>query len=111
SEHGGRERAYENIFPNGGRMKQKKQIIVLLVLVVVAVGVWGWQWWTPGGGGASNTAAFLRGYQPLNFPNPEIHWPNVEKRHKSEYKGSGVNPFSMVVPPSPEEVKKAADDA
>jgi hypothetical protein len=90
-------------------MKQKKQIIVLVVLIAAAVGIWGWQSWVPTGGTASNAAAFLQGYQQMTVANPEIRWWEVEKRRKAEYKPSGGDLFSMVVPPSAEEVKKTAE--
>jgi hypothetical protein len=89
-------------------MKQKKQIIVLVVLFAIAVGVWISQSWTPGRGTGANAAVFLQSYQPMTVANPEIRWWEIEKRRKSEYKASGGNPFSMVVPPSPEDLKKAA---
>ena len=87
-------------------MKQKKQIIALVVLIAAAVGIWGWQSWTPTGGTASRAATFLQTYQPMTVANPEIRWWEVEKRRKAEYKASGVDLFSQVVPPSPEDLDK-----
>ena len=92
-------------------MNQKKQIIALVVLIAVAVGVWGWQSWTPTGETSSRAATFLQSYQPMTFANPEIRWWEVEKRRKAEYKASGVDLFSQVVPPSPDDLRKAAADA
>jgi len=92
-------------------MKQQKQIIALGVLILIAVGIWGWSWYEPKSGSKGGNSTFLQSYQPLNFPNPTIRWDEVERRRKAEYKGIGVNPFSTVVPPSPEDVKKAQDDA
>ena len=90
-------------------MKQKKQILTLLVMIVVAAGIWGWQMWMPGSGTGGSGATFLQSYQRMNVANPEIRWWEVEKRRKAEYKTSGANPFSLIVPPTPEEVKKTAE--
>jgi len=92
-------------------MKQQKQAIAFIVLVLVAAGIWAWQWYTPSNGAKDDSASLAQIYKPLNFPNPTIHWPKVEMRRKAEYKGSGVNPFSMVVPPTPDEIKVERDRA
>ncbi len=91
-------------------MKQQKQIIVLVVLILVAVAIWGWSWYEPKNGSNGGTSTFLQSYERLNFPNHSIRWDKVEERRKAEYKGSGVNPFSLVVPPTVEEVKKTQAD-
>jgi hypothetical protein len=92
-------------------MKQKNQIIALAILIAIAVGVWKWQSWTPGRGTSTNAAVFLQSYRPMTVANPEIRWWEIEKRRKADYKGSGNNPFSTAVQPSPDEIKKQADDA
>ncbi len=43
----------------------------------------------------------MRGYQPLNFPNSQLDWGTVDRRHKSEYKGTGINLFSSAGPQPP----------
>jgi hypothetical protein len=91
-------------------VKQQKQIIALVVLILIAVGIWGWSWYEPKKGANGSNSTFLQ-YQPLNFPNPTIRWDEVERRRKAEYKGIGVNPFSTVIPPSPEDIRKARADA
>lgn len=91
-------------------MKQQKQIIALVVLILAAVGIWAWQWYEPSKGPKGTNSNFLQNYQSLNFPNPEIKWWEIERRRKAEYKGNGVNPFSTVVPPTPEEIKKTQED-
>jgi len=87
-------------------VNQKQQVALLVVLLLLGGAIWGWQYWTPGGSGTVSNSSFLHGYQPLNFPDSRLDWGTVDRRHKAEYKPSGVNLFSTVVPPSPEEIRK-----
>src|SRR5882672_530556 len=89
-------------------MKQKNEIIALVVLMALAALVLGWQFW-PSSASKAASAALFQPYKPLNFTNPEIQWPIIESRRKAEYKPSGVNLFSMNVPPSQEEIKTQKD--
>jgi len=88
-------------------MKQKQQIIVLVVLVVVAVLIWSFEWrrQTP----AMQTANFIQDYKGLAVENPQIHWAELQRAQKTEYKSNGRNPFSVIAPPSPADVPR--DDA
>ena len=90
-------------------MKQKTQVIVLIILVVVAVLVWTFEMrqQTP----STITAAFSQDYKVLAVENPSIHWDQLYRAQKTEYKSNGRNPFSPIAPPTPEDVKKAHDDA
>jgi hypothetical protein len=92
-------------------MKQKKQIVVLAVLVVVAALIWTFEWRqkTP----STITASFIQDYKPLGEENPQIHWGQLKRAQETEYKSNGRNPFRMVAPPTPDEVrqKKDADNA
>jgi hypothetical protein len=81
-------------------MKQRTQVIVLIVLMVIAAAIFGAQYW-PSGGGKTGQASLFSVYQPLNFPNPEIQWGRIDARRKAEYKQSGGNLFSLVLPPPP----------
>ena len=87
-------------------MNQKQQIALLVVLLAVGGLVWGWEYWPSAGGGTGNSTAFLQGYQPLNFPNPDLHWNVLDRRHKAEYQASGINPFSTAGPQPPVVVPK-----
>jgi hypothetical protein len=86
-------------------MKQKQQIIVLVVLVVVAALVWDFELrnHTP----ATVTASFIQDYKPLGEDNPRIRKEEMERAQKTEYKSNGRNPFSMIAPPTPDEVRTA----
>jgi hypothetical protein len=92
-------------------MNQKKQIIALVVLILAAVGVWFWQWYEPKAGSNGANSNFLQAYQPLDFPNPTILWGEIERRQKAEYKRTGVNLFSLDIPPNPVDMQKAQDEA
>jgi hypothetical protein len=75
-------------------MKQKRQIAVLAALLVVALVIW----WL-----------YFRGERPvvtadnppptqsprlLSVDNPQLRWFEIDKARKTEYKGTGRNPFS-----------------
>lgn len=80
-------------------MKQKQQLATLAVLVVVAAAVWYFETQKPkavAGNSASSASAKL-----LAIDNPEIHWPELQRAQKMEYKSSGRNPFSKEAPPPP----------
>jgi hypothetical protein len=84
-------------------MKQKKQIVVLVVLVVVAVLIWGFQW----RGKAPNLQIqnFIEDYKVLAVENPQIRWGELDRAQKTEYKSNGRNPFSIVAPPTAEQIR------
>jgi hypothetical protein len=88
-------------------MKQKQQIIVLVVLVVVAALVWGFELRnrTPN----TVTTSFIQNYTPLGENNPRIRWEELKRAQETEYKSNGRNPFSMIAPPSPADVKREND--
>lgn len=83
-------------------MNKQQQITVLVLLVLIGGGIWGWQYWPAGGGsGNASNSSFLHDYKPLNFPNSQLDWPTEERRHKAEYKPSGINLFSNAGPQPP----------
>ncbi len=90
-------------------MKQKQQVIVLVVLVIVAALIWTFEWRTAAP--SVQTANFIQDYKVLAVENPQIHWGELERAQKTEYKSNGRNPFSMIVPPTPQEVQRKADEA
>jgi hypothetical protein len=85
-------------------MKQKQQIIVLIVLVAVAVLVWTFEMrqQTP----SAITTSFITDYKPLGEDNPGIHWDQLGRAQKTEYKSNGRNPFSPIAPPTPADLQK-----
>jgi|SRR5579859_3236784 len=91
-------------------MSRQLQITILVVLLVIGAVIWGWQYWPSAESGSNGGPGFLQGYQALNFPESRLHKERTELRRKAEYKGSGVNPFSTIVPPSPQDVAKVNKD-
>ena len=85
-------------------MKQSQQVILLVVLLVIAGIVWSFErnQHTP----AIQTANSIQKYKVLAVENPQIRWPELERAQKTEYKSSGRNPFSMIIPPTPAEMQK-----
>lgn len=84
-------------------MKQKNQIVVLAVLVIVAVLVWVAE--RNGETPAAQTENQLQNYQVLAVENPQIRWRELERAQKTEYKSNGRNPFSVIAPSTPQEIK------
>jgi hypothetical protein len=89
-------------------MKQKQQVIVLVVLVVVAALIWSFEWRTPAP--SEQTANFIQDYKVLAVENPQIHWGELDRAQKTEYKSNGRNPFSMIAAPTPEDVRQKRDE-
>lgn len=88
-------------------MKQKIEVIVLVVFVIVAALVWTYERnsQTP----AAQTASSIEKYQVLAVENPQIRWDELGRAQRTEYKSNGRNPFSMIAPPTPDELKAKKD--
>lgn len=86
-------------------MKRNQQIIAFVALTAVALLVWSFEWnkHTP----AMRSAASIENYKVLAVANPQIHWQELERAQKTEYKSNGRNPFSVIAPPTPKEVQDA----
>jgi hypothetical protein len=79
-------------------MKQKTQIGVLVVLVVLAGVVWYAQGGKPGGPAGGRFIA--QNYEPLGVDNPALHWAEINRAQKTEYRSNGRNPFSLQAAPA-----------
>ena len=81
-------------------MSQKRQVALLAGLLVVAGVVWYFGYFrgskVPAG---SANVATARDHQLLGIDNPELHWPELDRARKTDYKGGGRNPFSPQAPP------------
>lgn len=88
-------------------MKRNQQILLLVALVAVALVVWSFEWTkhTP----AMQTARSIEDFKVLVVENPQIHWAELERARKTEYKSNGRNPFSPIAPPTPAEVRRERD--
>jgi hypothetical protein len=86
-------------------MKQKKQIVVLVVLVAAGALVWVFQW--RGQTSSLPPGVLFQDDDLLAVPNPQIHWQELERAQKTEYKSNGRNPFSIGVAPTPDRIRVA----
>jgi hypothetical protein len=78
--------------------KQQKQLAILAALVVAAGFVWYLQSDRPMPG-LENPQFMAQSYSPLPVENPALHWDVLHRAQKTEYKGGGRNPFSLVAEP------------
>ena len=78
-------------------MKQKREIIVLLILLAIAALVWHFRY--TGQPAAAQTLATIQNYKVLAEKDSRIHWEELERARKTEYKSSGRNPFSPIATP------------
>ena len=90
-------------------MKQQKQIVALVVLLLAAAGIWYWNSrQSPITASASSIAS---NYAPMNVDGLTLRGWERETSRKSEYKGSGRNPFSAVPPAPPPPPQPKPGDA
>lgn len=90
-------------------MKQKRELIFLAVLVVIAAVVWYYFYFHKQGlGPGSANIATVGKYELLGIDNPGLHWPELLRAQKTEYKcGPCRNPFSKEAARPVEPVKVA----
>jgi hypothetical protein len=84
-------------------VKEKHKAIALGILVAVAAVVWLYVW--KGHSQLEATQQSLQSLRLLAVENPSIHWAELERAQKTEYKSNGRNPFSTIAPPTAQEVK------
>jgi hypothetical protein len=80
-------------------MKEKQKLVVLIILAVI---VWGYT--LNKRSAPSQSVAVLQNFKVLAVDNPGIHWKELEIARKTEYKSNGRNPFSVIKPPTPQEI-------
>jgi hypothetical protein len=76
-------------------MTQKKQLIVLLVLLVVAGTIWYW-FYRDRTSAPAGTVSVAENFPLLPIENPSIHHDGLERARKTEYKGKGIDIFSLI---------------
>lgn len=81
-------------------MKQKREIIVLVILLVIAGLVWHYQGTSQPH--AVEALATIQNYKVLAEKDSRIHWEELQRAQKTEYKSSGRNPFSLIATPAPD---------
>jgi hypothetical protein len=90
-------------------MNQKKQLVVLVVLLLTAGLIWFLYFDRSRPVVTADSSSVVQNYRPLGVDNPQLHWGQVERARKTEYKSSGRNIFSRELPPrplTPEQKKK-----
>lgn len=80
-------------------MKNKKQLGVLSVLVVIAGLVWFNFFAGDKTSVTTDVGAATQNVPLLQVENDQLHFQNVERARKTEYKSAGRNIFSAVAPP------------
>ena len=88
--------------------KRAKEAIGLAVLVGIAAAVWYFNA-THSAVPAGAVTAKAK-YSPLPVESSRIRWDKLEASRRTEYKTTGRNPFSPIVPPTPEQLAKAAEE-
>jgi len=83
-------------------MSEKRKVIVLVVLLAIAGVVWMFVW-----NKQSNDSqqVFALDGKLLAVENPQIRWDELTRAQATEYKTNGRNPFSMIKPPTQQEMK------
>jgi len=82
-------------------MKQKKQLVVLVFLLLIAGFIWFVYFNHDKPIVTADAIPTPQNYQPIGVDNPQLHNDAVDRARKTEYKGSGRNPFSRELPPPP----------
>jgi hypothetical protein len=82
-------------------MNQKKQLVVLVVLLLIAGFIWFLYLDHDKPVVTADAIPTPQNYHPIGVDNPQLHNDAVERARKTEYKGSGRNPFSRELPPPP----------
>ena len=80
-------------------MRQQKQILALVFLAIGAAAIWLWN--SRQGPTAAGASTIVSNYAPMNVDNLNVRFWVIESTRRTEYKGSGRNPFSAVPPPPP----------
>jgi len=80
-------------------MKQKKQLVVLVFLLLIAGFIWFVYFNHDKPIVTADAIPTPQSYQPIGVDNPQLHNDAVDRARKTEYKGSGRNPFSRELPP------------
>jgi hypothetical protein len=93
-------------------MKQQRELAILAVLLVIAASVWYFFYFRKEGvaAGTASMAAIRKPGELLAIDNPSLHWPELLRAQKTEYKCDPTcrNPFSKEAPAPPAPLQPAA---
>ena len=90
-------------------MKQKKQLVVLVFLLLIAGFIWFVYFNHDKPIVTADAIPTPQNYQPIGVDNPQLHNDAVGRARKTEYKGSGRNPFSRELPTPPQRKESKKD--
>jgi hypothetical protein len=82
-------------------MKQRRQLVVLVALIVVAIVIWLSYFRNERPVVTADNTPITQSIRLLSVENPQLHWRELEKARKTEYKGTGRNPFSAIPASAP----------
>jgi hypothetical protein len=93
-------------------MKQRRQLVVLAALIVIAAAIWFSYFRGERPVVTADNTPVAQSIQLISVENPQIHWDALGKARKTEYKGTGRNPFSAIpaTPPAPLHPKPKAEE-
>jgi hypothetical protein len=77
-------------------MKQRRQFAVLAALLVVAIVIWWLYFRGERPVVTADNPPITQSIRLLSVENPQLHWSELDKARKTEYKGTGRNPFSAI---------------
>jgi hypothetical protein len=77
-------------------MKQRRQVAVLAALILIAVVIWLSYFRNDRPVVTADNPPITQSIRLLSVENPQLHWSELDKARKAEYKGTGRNPFSAV---------------
>src|SRR5438094_5595087 len=90
-------------------MKQKKQLVLFVFLLLIAGFIWFVYFNHDKPIVTADAIPTPQNYQPIGVDNPQLHNDAVDRARKTEYKGSGRNPFSRELPPSTQRKESKKD--
>jgi hypothetical protein len=83
-------------------MKQKKQLAVLVVLLLTAGVIWFLYFDRDRPIVTADAGSAAQNYQLLSVENPQLHTDRLKRARETEYKSTGRNIFSAILPAPPQ---------
>jgi hypothetical protein len=83
-------------------LSEKRKFLALVVLLAIAGLIWTF---VLNKQSNDSQQVFALDGKLLAVENPQIHWAELKRAQQTEYTTNGRNPFSMIKPPTQQEVK------
>jgi hypothetical protein len=77
-------------------MKQSRKVAVLAALLIIAIVIWVSYFRNERPVVTADNPPITQSNRLLSVDNPQIRWWELDKARKTEYKGTGRNPFSAI---------------